>query len=176
MSEYTTVARPYAKAAFEFAVENNCVEQWQQMLGFLSAIAENEEVKSFLLKNKSPEKAVNLFLDLCGDQLDQHGKNFVHLMAENRRLVTSPDVLNLFNQLLSEYRALADVEVISAKPLSEQQKQNILQAMERKLARKVKLNCSVDESLIGGVVIRADDLVIDGSCRGKLARLANELQ
>ena len=115
-------------------------------------------------------------MEICGDQLDQSGQNFIRLMAENKRLIALPDVLQLFQELVDNYRSLADVKVISAEPLTQKQQQNILQAMEKRLARKVKLNCSIDKSLIGGAIIRADDLVIDGSSRGQLNRLANELQ
>lgn len=75
-----------------------------------------------------------------------------------------------------EYNAIAEVEVISAQPLNEKQQQKIAAAMEKRLARKVKLNCSIDSSLIAGAIIRTDSFVIDGSSRGQLNRLANELQ
>ncbi|MGV6988057.1 F0F1 ATP synthase subunit delta [Testudinibacter sp. P80/BLE/0925] len=176
MSEYITVARPYAKAAFDFAVEQNRLEQWQQMLNFSAAVTENDQIKNFLKESFSPPKAAATLIQICGDQLDQYGQNLIRLMAENKRLLALPEVLRLFEQLVDEYKSLAEVEVISAEPLTQQQQQNILQAMEKKLARKVKLNCSIDKSLIGGALIRSGDLVIDGSSRGQLARLANELQ
>ncbi|MGR3806922.1 F-type H+-transporting ATPase subunit delta [Pasteurella testudinis DSM 23072] len=176
MSEYITVARPYAKAAFDFAVEQNRLEQWQQMLGFSAAVAENDQIKTFLKESFSPQKTAAAFIQICGDQLDQYGQNLIRLMAENKRLIALPEVLQLFGQLVDDYKSLAEVEVISAEPLTQTQQQNILQAMEKRLARKVKLNCSIDKSLIGGAIIRADDLVIDGSSRGQLTRLANELQ
>ncbi|MGR6980331.1 F0F1 ATP synthase subunit delta [Testudinibacter sp. P27/CKL/0425] len=176
MSEYITVARPYAKAAFDFAVEQNRLAQWQQMLSFSAAVAENDQMKIFLKDTFSPQKTVTTFLQICGDQLDQYGQNLIRLMAENKRLIALPEVLRQFQHFVDDYQSLADVEVISAEPLTQKQQQNILQAMEKKLARKVKLNCSIDKSLIGGAVIRAGDLVIDGSSRGQLTRLANELQ
>ena len=176
MSEYITVARPYAKAAFDFAVEQNQLDQWQGMLNFAAAVAENDQIKNFLKQSFSPQKTAKIFMEICGDQLDQSGQNFIRLMAENKRLIALPDVLQLFLELVDNYRSLADVKVISAEPLTQKQQQNILQAMEKRLARKVKLNCSIDKSLIGGAIIRADDLVIDGSSRGQLNRLANELQ
>lgn len=176
MSEYITVARPYAKAVFDFAVEHNQLEQWQQMLNFAVAVAKNDQMNSFLKEAFSPQKTANVFLQICGDQLDQYGKNLIHLMAENKRLVALPEILRQFQHFVDDYQSLADVEVISAEPLTQKQQQNILQAMEKKLARKVKLNCSIDKHLIGGAVIRAGDIVIDGSSRGQLTRLANELQ
>ncbi|TNH02290.1 F0F1 ATP synthase subunit delta [Testudinibacter sp. TR-2022] len=176
MSEYITVARPYAKAAFDFAVEQNRIDAWQAMLGFVAEVAENDDIKHFLKESFSPQKVAKTFIDICGDQLDQYGQNFIRLMAENKRVMALPEVFKLFQELVDQYKSLANVEVISAEPLTQKQQQNILQAMEKRLARKVKLNCSIDKNLIGGAIIRTDDLVIDGSSRGQLNRLANELQ
>ena len=97
-------------------------------------------------------------------------------MAENKRLTVLPAVFREFQHYVEEHQAIAEVQVISAQPLSTKQQDKIAVAMEKRLARKVKLNCSVDSSLIAGVIIRTEDFVIDGSSRGQLTRLANELQ
>ncbi|MBE2894651.1 F0F1 ATP synthase subunit delta [Spirabiliibacterium falconis] len=176
MSEYITVARPYAKAAFDFALEHSALDKWLEMLKFAAVVIANDDMQQFLKTSSSPEKVANTIIDICGEQLCQHGKNFVRVMAENDRLLALPEVYALFEKLVDEQRALVDVEVISAKVLSEKQQHDILQAMEKRLARKVKLNCRIDESLIGGAIIKTQDFEIDGSSRGQLDRLANALQ
>lgn len=176
MSELTTIARPYARAAFDFAVEQSAVEKWQEMLGFVSEVVKNPDVQSFLTNSFSADKVADTVISICGDQLDQYGQNFIRLMAENKRLTVLPAVLQEFEHYVEEHQAIAEVQIISAQPLSAVQKEKISAAMEKKLARKVKLNCNIDSSLIAGVVIRTDDFVIDGSSRGQLTRLANELQ
>ncbi|PVX39242.1 F-type H+-transporting ATPase subunit delta [Pasteurella langaaensis DSM 22999] len=176
MSELTTIARPYAKAAFDFAVEQSAVEKWLEMLGFAAQVAENKQVQDFLNNTFSAQKAADTMISICGEQLDQYGQNLIRLMAENKRLTVLPAVFSEFQHYVEEHHSTAEVQVISAQPLNATQEQKIAAAMEKRLARKVKLNCSVDSSLIAGVIIRTDDFVIDGSSRGQLNRLANELQ
>lgn len=176
MSELTTIARPYAKAAFDFAVEQSAVDKWAEMLGFSSEVIKDETVQAFLKSSLSANKLADTIIAICGDQLDQYGQNLIRLMAENKRLTVLPVVYQEFQHYVEEHRKTAEVQVISAQPLNAQQEEKIAVAMEKRLARKVKLNCSLDSSLIAGVIIRTDDFVIDGSSRGQLARLANELQ
>ena len=176
MSELTTIARPYARAAFDFAVEQSAVEKWQAMLGFVTEVVKNPDVENFLTSSFSADKVADTVISICGDQLDQYGQNFIRLMAENKRLTVLPAVLDEFQHYVEEHQAIAEVQIISAQPLSAVQKEKISAAMEKKLARKVKLNCNIDSSLIAGIIIRTDDFVIDGSSRGQLTRLANELQ
>ena len=181
MSELTTIARPYAKAAFDFAIEQSAndrsaVEKWTEMLGFLTALVENADMKEFLNSSLSAQKVADTVISICGEQLDQYGQNLIRLMAENKRLSAIPTVFEEFKHYVEEHQAIAEVEVTSAQPLNATQIEKIAAAMEKRLARKVKLNCNVDSSLIAGVVIRTEDFVIDGSSRGQLARLANELQ
>ena len=173
MSELTTIARPYAKAAFDFAIEQSAVEKWTEMLGFAAAVAEDEAVKAYLSSSLSAQKLANTVISICGEQ---YGQNLIRLMAENKRLSAIPTVFEEFKHYVEEHQAIAEVEVTSAQPLNATQIEKIAAAMEKRLARKVKLNCNVDSSLIAGVVIRTEDFVIDGSSRGQLARLANELQ
>ncbi|OOF54989.1 F0F1 ATP synthase subunit delta [Rodentibacter genomosp. 2] len=176
MSELTTIARPYAKAAFDFAIEKSAVEKWAEMLSFVSSVIENETVKTLLNSVASAQKLADTVISICGEQLDQYGQNFIRLMAENKRLSAIPAVFNEFKHYVEDHQAIAEVDVVSAQPLNVTQVEKITAAMEKRLARKVKLNCNVDSSLIAGVVIRTEDFVIDGSSRGQLTRLANELQ
>ncbi|MBA0215247.1 F0F1 ATP synthase subunit delta [Pectobacterium brasiliense] len=176
MSEFVTVARPYAKAAFDFAVENQALDRWQNMLAFSAEVARNEQIAELLSGAVAPIELAKTFIAVCGDQLDEAGQNLIRVMAENGRLPVLPEVLEQFIQLRATLESTVDVDVISASTLSEQQLSKIAAAMEKRLSRKVKLNCKIDKSVMAGVVIRAGDMVIDGSIRGRLERLADVLQ
>lgn len=176
MSEFVTVARPYAKAAFDFATEHNSVEHWQHMLLFAAEVTRNAQMADLLSGDLAPEALAGLFIAVCGEQLDENGQNLIRVMAENGRLPVLPDVLELFVSLRAASEAVAEVEVISASPLSDEQLTKITGAMEKRLSRKVKLNGKIDKSVMAGIIIRAGDMVIDGSIRGRLDRLADVLQ
>lgn len=176
MSELTTVARPYAKAAFDFAVEQKAVEQWQLMLEFAAQVAVNPTVKDMLVGALASEKLADLFIQVCGEQLDQSGQNFIRVLAENERLAVLPTIVVLFKAFKAEFDKTIDVDVASATELTGEQQDKISASLEKRLARKVKLNCTVDPQLIAGVVISANDMVIDGSVRSKLNRLSDALQ
>ena len=176
MSEFITVARPYAKASFYFAVEHQSVERWQDMLAFAAEVTKNEQMAELLSGALAPETLAESFIAVCGEQLDENGQNLIRVMAENGRLNALPDVLEQFIHLRAVSEATAEVDVISAAALSEQQLAKISAAMEKRLSRKVKLNCKIDKSVMAGVIIRVGDMVIDGSVRGRLERLADVLQ
>ena len=176
MSELTTVARPYAKAAFDFAVEKQTIAQWQEMLFFAGEVAKDASIKQMLAGTFAADKLAEVFIGVCGEQIDEHGQNFIKVLAENQRLNAIPDISLLFNQYKAEFDKEIDVEVTSAVKLLKKQQENISKALEKRLARKVKLNCNVDPSVVAGLVIKAGDTVIDGSVQTKLNRLADALQ
>ena len=176
MSELTTVARPYAKAAFDFAVEKETVAQWQEMLVFAGAVAQDDAIKQVLNGAYSADRLAEIFIGVCGEQIDENGQNFIKVLAENQRLNAIPDISLLFNQYKAEFDKEIDVEVTSAVKLLKKQQEDISKALEKRLARKVKLNCNVDPSVVAGLVIKAGDTVIDGSVQTKLNRLADALQ
>ncbi|WP_413700807.1 F0F1 ATP synthase subunit delta [Psychromonas sp. KJ10-10] len=176
MSELTTVARPYARVAFEFAVENKCIDAWSAMLNFSAEVVNNPTMSEILVRETTATELVNLFISVCDGQLDEHGQNFIKVMAENGRLSILPSVALLFSELETAQNMEIDVDVISAYALSAKQKSEISESLGKRLARKVNLNCSIDKSLVAGMVITAGDLVIDSSAIGQLKRLSNTLQ
>ncbi|MGL5286610.1 ATP synthase F1 subcomplex delta subunit [Aeromonas sp. RU39B] len=176
MSELTTIARPYAKAAFEFAVEHRAVDQWLEMLQFAAAVAENKTIASLISSSMAADELAKVFIGVCGEQLSEHGQNLMRVMAENGRLGVLPAVVAEFQLMKAEQEKSVVAEVVSAVELSTQQKANLQASLEKRLARNVKLNCSIDASLMAGMLIRAGDLVIDGTLRGKLGRMADALQ
>jgi F-type H+-transporting ATPase subunit delta len=176
MSELTTVARPYAKAAFDFAVEAKAIDTWHEMLVFAAEVSQDATITEYLSGGASVEQATDIFLKVCDVQLDSSGQNFIKVMAENQRLLVLPQVLAQFSELKAEFEKEISVDVTSAVKLKVAQQKVISAALEERLARKVKLNCSVDKNIVSGLVIKAGDLVIDGSIRGKLNRLATTMQ
>ena len=176
MSQFTTVARPYAKAAFDFAVEHQSLDRWQSMLAFTAEVTRDKQIAELLTGAVAPEALSKTFIGVCGEQLDEAGQNLIKVMADNKRLRVLPEVLEQFIELRAALEATVEVEVTSANVLSEEQQAKIAAAMEKRLSRKVKLNCKIDKSVLAGIVIRAGDMVIDGSVRSRLERLADVLQ
>jgi len=176
MAELTTIARPYAKAAFDVAVEHNAVDTWAEMLTFAALVSENETMQPLLTGSLASTKLAALFICVCGEQINEQGQNLIKVMAENGRLKVLPAVSELFAQYRNEWAKEVEADVVSAAELSSEQQQQISISLGKRLARKVKLNCSTDAALIAGVIIKAGDLVIDGSVRGKLSRLSEKLQ
>ena len=176
MSELTTVARPYAKAAFDFAVEANAIDTWHEMLVFAAEVSKDVTIMEYLSGGASVEQATDIFLKVCDVQLDSNGQNLIKVMAENQRLLVLPQVLTQFGELKAEHEQEIVVDITSAVKLKVAQQKVIGAALEKRLARKVKLNCSVDKNVVSGLIIKAGDMVIDGSIRGKLNRLATTIQ
>jgi len=176
MSELTTVARPYAKAAFDFALENGAIEKWHEMLVFAAAVVENPTMSAFLSSAETLDKKLEVFINVCGEQLDEKGQNFVRVMAENGRLKALSAVVALFAELRAEHEQEIVVEVTAAVELTKKQQEDLAKTLEQRFSRKVKLNCTVDAEIVSGLYIKAGDTVIDGTVRGKLERLAHALQ
>lgn len=176
MSESATLARPYAKAAFEYAAEHNELDQWSGMLELLSAVGTDGRMSAALGNpGLTPQRRAELLLEVCGDDISDAGKNLVHLLAVNHRLGLFEDIFAAFQSLKSEHQKTVKVEVISAFPLENAQIEKLAAKLEQTLDRKVDIDVSVDRNLIGGVLIRAGDKVIDGTIRGRLQRLAESM-
>ena len=176
MSELITLARPYARAAFGIAQNDNDLENWSNMLTLAAAVAGNSSMGSVLNDpSVSAEQISQSFIDVCGDQLDPKGQNFVRLLAENKRMLLLPEVSALFEALKAEHERSVDVEITTAFEISEATADQLAQALKNRLQREIKLATSVDKALIGGAIIRAGDTVIDSSVRGKLSKLAESM-
>ena len=177
MAELTTLARPYAKAAFEVAVQDGALDNWARMLGLSAAIASQESVHTLLLNPAlTSEQIAQSFIDVCGDELDDKGQNLVRLLSENKRLELLPEISALYENLKAIQEQSVDVEITTAFEISSGLSDKLAQALKSRLQREVNLATSVDESLIGGAVIRAGDTVIDSSVRGKLTKLAESMK
>jgi F-type H+-transporting ATPase subunit delta len=177
MAELTTLARPYAKAAFEAAVESGSLNDWSGNLALVAAVVSQPVVKTALSSpSLTGEKQAQVVLDLCGEELIGQVRNFISILAENKRIPLMPEIVNLFEILKANQEMKVDVNVISAFPLSDALQEKLAASLKTKLQREVVLHSATDKSLIGGAIIRAGDLVIDGSVRGKLAKLAESMK
>lgn len=176
MSEVNTIARPYAQAAFEEAKRLGDLKGWSAVLLTLAESLGNSEVSAVV---NSPRVAKNkveeLVMALCGNQLSAQQRNFIRVLVESHRLDVVTEILVMYEALRAEAERFAEVTVASAFELSEAQQQKIAAALKVKMQREIKLSCTVDKNLLGGVVIRSGDQVIDGSARTRLGEMANAL-
>lgn len=176
MAEIQTLARPYAAAVFELAQARQALPAWSEMLAFIAMVAGDANMQR-LTSDPRVDRArfLELFLDICGKNISDAGANFVRVLVENRRLNLLPEIVGQYEALKAEAEARVEVTVVSAFPLEAAQIETLGAALRRKFGREVNLTSRVDQTLLGGIVIRAGDLVIDGSVRGRLAELATHL-
>ncbi len=177
MAEQATIARPYARAAFEYAHAHNALKQWSDALAIAAAVVTDANIVKLLNHPRiAATQLVDLIADIVGNKLDAELRNFIATLANNRRLALLPQIAAMYEALRAEVENRVQASVVSAAPLSDMQQQRLASALKKRLNREVQLNCSVDPDLIGGAVIRCGDLVIDGSVKVRLARLASELR
>ena len=175
--DITTIARPYAEAAFAAARQADQLDAWSEALELLAAIAGDASMASQIGNPNVPRERVrDMILDVAGDALPAQAKNLVKLLAENDRLAMLPEIARLFEVSRTEQRGIRQVCIRSAYAIDAEQQTALAQALKARLGADVELTVEEDPSLIGGLEIRADDLVIDGSVRGRLQKLATELQ
>jgi F-type H+-transporting ATPase subunit delta len=176
MAETLTIARPYAQAAFLYASQHQVFGEWSGMLALLAGIAEDPEMERLL---DSPQltdtQLAELFINIGGEHLDEKCGNFVRVLAENRRLGLLPEIAALFEIQRRSAEKTIRAELITAFPATEAQQQKVSAALKQRLGREIELECTTDRNLLGGAIIRAGDLVIDGSIRGQLERLDTAL-
>lgn len=176
MSNAITTARPYAQAAFEEAQKQSALKAWSDMLIGLSDAVQNPEVSAIIGNPKvSKTKAAALMDALIGVAANAEQRNFVRILADNRRLQVLPEIATIFDSLKAEAEKTVNVVVESAFELSAAQQDKIVSSMKKRMGKEVKLACNVNKELLGGVVIRAGDKVIDGSALTRLGEMANAL-
>ncbi len=169
MSQALTLARPYARAAFMIASEAGALADWSQALGFAARIAADPQAALMLGHPAlAREQAVGL---LAPEAAPAAFGDFLALLADNRRLALLPEIAGLFAELRAQAERVVKARITSATALPQAELDSIKAALRTRFGREVELDTAVDEALIGGAVIAAGDVVIDGSLRGKLARL-----
>jgi F-type H+-transporting ATPase subunit delta len=177
MADRSTIARPYAKAAFRHAKPAGALDRWATLLERAAAVVSDTRVAGLIGSPKvTPAQLGQLVIDVAGGgNIDDPGRNFLQMLADNRRLGFLPEIARLFQVLKDEAEGLVDVQIVSAAPMVGNEQQVLTAALEKRFGRKVRVHAEVDPALIGGAVLRAGDLTIDGSLKSRLDRLAYEL-
>ncbi len=176
MAEKRTIARPYAQAVFDLARKEDALAKWSDALALLAAIAADGHMQRLIDNPRIDEQQLrDIFLGVAGERLDQQAIALLELLIENRRLGLLPEIAALYEVYRAEAEKVVQVEVIAAFAVNDEQQAAIAEALKSRLDREVNIESRTDQSLIGGAVIRAGDMVIDGSVRGHLDRLAQAL-
>jgi len=177
MAELAALARPYAEAVFLMADEKGRIDQWSDMLEFLKQVTSDELLKKISDNPKVSKQALEgAMLDICEGQIDEEGLNLIKLLIKNDRLQLASEIAEQFEIRKAEKCGLLDVLVTSAYPMSDNDKDVLQKSLSESFGKKVKISVEEDSSLIGGIVIRAGDKVIDGSLSGQIQQLAKQLK
>ena len=176
MKEQARLARPYATAVFRIAWQGDTVAEWSDLLRLLAVVVSDPLMREVIVDPRVPrDTLLKLVLSILGDGVSEQGRNFVHMLVENQRLGLLPSIAEQFEAERARAQRRETVEVRSAYPLGAELEGAIARTMRGRLGHEVDLEVKVDPSIIGGVVIRAGDRVIDGSVKGRLAQLAGAL-
>ncbi len=176
MAENLTIARPYAQAVFEIAQADQTFDQWSQSLEALAVAVQNEQVQAMLAQASTNEAGAKLLIELLGDLIDQKGQNFVYVVGENNRFAVLPEIFEEFVRLRDDYLKVKQVEITSARPLAEADLKAIVKKLEQKYQATVRVTQTVDPEILGGIIIRMGDEVIDASVKTNLSRLSSTLK
>jgi F-type H+-transporting ATPase subunit delta len=177
MAEPTTIARPYAEAAFALARESNALPVWSSMLRYASGIVADPAMATTLENPKlTAGDKKSLLLSVCGDKLDAAGRRFVELLVDADRLAVLPEIAALFDDLKNDAEGVATARIESAFPLSDAQVVELTTALEKRFGKKIEATVDVDPELVGGARITVGDTVIDASVRAQLQSMANQLR
>ncbi len=176
MAERLTVARPYAKAAFARAQSASRLAPWSGALARAAAAIDDPRVRALVGNPRvAPAQLAGLIADVAGLGADDDGKRFIALLVENKRLALLPEISRLFDAYKDEVDRVVDVSITSAAPMAEAEQAKLGKALGGRFGRTVRVHTAVDPTLIGGAIVRAGDLVIDGSLKAQLEKLAFEL-
>lgn len=176
MLNRATLARPYARAAFEAAREEDRLERWGRNLEIAAAVAATPEVHALAGNPRvERERLLSLFTDVGGEDFDEHFANFLRVLAANDRLELLPEIAAQFEHHRREAEGRIRVHVVSAMSMSDEETRKLGERLKDRFGREVELEVEVDESLIGGAVIHAGDQVIDGSVKGRLEQLGRQM-
>ncbi len=176
MADLTSIARPYAKAVFQQAQASKSLEQWSEQLALLVKITDDPQMRPFLQRPEAGSGAKGqAVLDIAGENLVAEAGNFVRLLAGNQRLDVIGSIAEVYEEMRAEAEKVIEADVRTARALTKEQEKQLAAALRKRLGREVTIKSTVDKSLIGGAVIRAGDLVIDGCVPTKLKQLAASL-
>ncbi|MBA3661325.1 MAG: F0F1 ATP synthase subunit delta [Gammaproteobacteria bacterium] len=176
MASFIGIARPYARAAFDYAREQQAFESWKVFLDMAALVMRDQATLSLL---KNPDFTVKHWSELLENiltpYLDTERRNFLRLIALHNRFTAIPEIAELFNTYLAQYEKESTVRIVTAVDLDATYKQKLTEALTKRLSRTVILREEIDPNIMGGAIIHIGDRVIDGSIRGKLTRLLEDL-
>lgn len=176
MAEAITIARPYANAVFDIANGNGELKIWSALLAVLAHSVAVSDMQSVIgSPSVSDEQVINLLADISGELMSDDARRFLALLAANNRLILLADIAVIFEELRAQAEQVMTADITTAFKLTANQEQDISAALKKRLGRDITLNTSIDNSLLGGAIIRAGDLIIDGSALGKLSRLTSSI-
>ena len=177
MAEPTTIARPYAEAAFRIARDGNALPVWSEMLRFLADVTADPQAAAALDNPKltAADKAA-LLLSIGGERLDATGRSFVRVLVDAERIAVLPQIRTLFEALKNDADGVAKARIDSAFPLSDGETAELKAALEKRFGKKIEATVNVDPALVGGARITVGDTVIDGTIEAQLAAMATQLR
>lgn len=176
MAEISTIARPYAVAAYKLGREQKSLAKWSEMLGFATAVSNDAQMQAYIQNPKVISSELQIaFLKVCGDKLNEQGQNLIKVLVEYGRLSILPAITEAFESLKALDEGTLEAQIVAAAQPSEAEIKDLVQRLEAKFGKKIEANVSVDSELIGGIKIIVGDTVIDASVKGQLQNLAYTL-
>ncbi|HSH54162.1 MAG TPA: F0F1 ATP synthase subunit delta [Methylotenera sp.] len=176
MAEISTIARPYAVAAYKLAKEQKALAKWSEMLGFATAIVNDAQMNSYIQDPKVVGSDLQAnFLKVCGDKLNDNGQNLIKVLVEYGRLSILPAITSAFEELKALDEGTLEAQIIAAAKPSAAETKDLVKRLEAKFGKKIEASVSVDPEIIGGIKIIVGDTVIDASVKGQLQNLAYSL-
>jgi len=178
MAELATLARPYAEAVFDLAVEANNFEEWSNNLNFLATAIEDPTMAAVIANPQVNKNTLSrILLDVCNEaQVSEAGKNLIKILVDNNRLLAISQMALQYEQLKAQHQGYIKLEIASPYPVNSEQQQKLETSLQKRLGKAVDISITVDKSLLGGCLIRAGDQVIDASIRGRIQQLTTELR
>ncbi|HPX88837.1 MAG TPA: F0F1 ATP synthase subunit delta [Methylophilaceae bacterium] len=176
MAEISTIARPYAVAAYKLAKEQKALAKWSEMLGFATAVANNAQMQAYIQDPKVVSSDLQAaFLKVCGEKLNENAQNLIKVLVEYGRLSILPEITSAFEELKAQDEGVLDAQIIAAAKISDKEVKDLVGRLETKFGKKITASVTVDPEIIGGIKIVVGDTVIDASVKGQLQNLAYAL-
>ena len=176
MAEISTIARPYAVAAYKLGKETKSLAKWSEMLGFAAAVANDAQMQAYVQDpNVVASDMQATFLKVCGDKLNEQGQNLIKVLVEYNRMTILPAIVSAFEALKAQDEGTLDAQIIAASKPTEAEINDLLKRLEAKFGKKIEADVTIDAELIGGFKIIVGDTVIDSSVKGQLQNLAYTL-
>lgn len=176
MAEISTIARPYAVAAYKLAKEQKALAKWSEMLGFATAVANNAQMQAYIQDPKVVSSDLQAaFLKVCGEKLNENAQNLIKVLVEYGRLSILPEITSAFEELKAQDEGALDAQIIAAAKISNKEVKDLVGRLETKFGKKITASVTVDPEIIGGIKIVVGDTVTDASVKGQLQNLAYAL-